>query len=155
MPAPIPHVYRATVHRSPASRARVEPPGDGTPWSPEHLLLSSLAQSMLGTFESIAARDGLEIGGWSATVTGTVEPTPEGVMFTSILVGIELELEIDGEVDRVEAMLEDAKEACLVLNSLRVPVVIETQIRTPADAAQLAGGGSAFPIAAAGAGGPP
>jgi len=52
-------------------------------------------------------------------------------MFTSIVLGIDME--IAGRVERVESTLEDAKQYCLVLNSLRVPVVIETQIHTPDD----------------------
>jgi hypothetical protein len=50
-------------------------------------------------------------------------------MFTSIV--LELDMELDGNVDRFDATLEDAKQYCLVLNSLRVPVVVETQVRTP------------------------
>lgn len=84
---------------------------------------------MLTTFEAFATRDGIEIGRWDATINGTVERTPEGLMFTSIVLGIDMEL--GGNVDRVAATLEDAKQYCLVLNSLRVPVVIEAQIRRP------------------------
>jgi hypothetical protein len=50
-------------------------------------------------------------------------------MFTSIV--LELDMELAGNVDHVDATLEDARQYCLVLNSLRVPVVIEAQIRTP------------------------
>lgn len=84
---------------------------------------------MLTTFEAFATRDGIEVQRWDATVNGTVERTCDGLMFTSIVLGIDME--IAGNIDRVEATLEDAKQYCLVLNSLRVPVVIETQIRTP------------------------
>jgi organic hydroperoxide reductase OsmC/OhrA len=141
MPAPFPHEYRATISRTFASRARVEAPprtslhggpssafdGDAASWSPEHLVLSSLGICMLTTFEAFAARDGIELSQWNATVHGTVERTPEGLMFTSIVLSIDME--ISGRVDNVGKTLEDAKQYCLVLNSLRVPVVIETQIR--------------------------
>lgn len=97
--------------------------------SPEHMLLSSLGLSMLTTFEAFAERDGIEILAGDAKIGGTVEQTPEGVMFTSIV--LELELTLAGHVDLVEDTLEDAKRCCVVLNSLRVPVVIETQLHTP------------------------
>jgi len=83
---------------------------------------------MLTTFEAFAARDGIELVEWNGTVNGTVERTPEGLMFTSIVLG--LDMTISGRTDRVARTLEDAKEYCLVLNSLRVPVVVETTIRT-------------------------
>ena len=148
MPAPFPHQYSASIRRTFASRARVEAPprssldggpsslfdGDAGSWSPEHLVLSSLGICMLTTFEAFATRDGIELSQWDATVNGTVERTPEGLMFTSIVLCIDME--VSGNVDRVSATLDDAKQYCLVLNSLRVPVVVETQIRTP-DGAQI------------------
>ncbi len=92
-------------------------------------MLSSLGLCMLTTFEAFAARDGIEVLRWAASARGTVDRTPEGLMFTSIVLGIELE--IAGNVDHVERTLEDAKQYCLVLNSLRVPVVVEAEIATP------------------------
>jgi organic hydroperoxide reductase OsmC/OhrA len=141
MPAPFPHCYTANIRRTFASRARVEAPprahldcspssefdGDAAAWSPEYLMLSSLGVCMLTTFEAFAARDGIELQDWNATANGTVERTPEGLMFTSIVLSIEMD--ITGNIAKVEQTLEDAKQYCLVLNTLRVPVVVEAQIR--------------------------
>jgi organic hydroperoxide reductase OsmC/OhrA len=143
MTVPFPHRYTASLSRTCASRALIETPprpalhggpspeqgGDVNAWSPEHMLLSALGLCMLTTFEAFAARDGIEILAWDAKVGGTVAPTPEGLMFSSIV--LELDMSLDGNVDRVEATLEDAKQYCLVLNALRIPVVIETQLRSP------------------------
>jgi organic hydroperoxide reductase OsmC/OhrA len=147
MPAPFPHQYSATISRTFASRARVEAPprpslnggpssqleGDVSTWSPEQLVLSSLGICLLTTFEAFAARDGIELLRWVASARGTVDRTPEGLMFTSIVLSIDME--IAGNVDRVEQTLEDAKQYCLVLNSLRVPVIVEADIQTPDQAA--------------------
>jgi organic hydroperoxide reductase OsmC/OhrA len=143
MPAPFPHQYSATISRTFASRARVEAPprpslnggpssqleGDVSTWSPEQLVLSSLGICLLTTFEAFAARDGIELLRWVASARGTVDRTPEGLMFTSIVLSIDME--VAGNVDRVEQTLEDAKQYCLVLNSLRVPVIVEADIQTP------------------------
>ena len=143
MPAPFPHQYSATISRTFASRARVEAPprpslhggpsseleGDVASWSPEHLVLSSLGLCMLTTFEAFAARDGIEVLHWAASARGTVDRTPEGLMFTSIVLVIDMELA--GNVERYERTLEDAKQYCLVLNSLRVPVVVEATVQIP------------------------
>lgn len=143
MPVAFPHRYSASLSRTFASRARIEgsprpalhnsqaQEGDAAAWSPERMLLSSLGLCMLTTFEVFAARDGIEVMSWDAKISGTVEQTPEGRMFTSIV--MELEMDLDGCVDHLEETLEDAKQYCLVLNSLRVPVVIETQVHTPND----------------------
>jgi organic hydroperoxide reductase OsmC/OhrA len=116
---------RPTLHGAPPQ----ERDGDLSARSPQHMLLSSLGICMLTTFEALSVRDGIEIHAWDAKVNGTVEHTPEGLCFTSIV--LELDIEVTGNIGRVEATLEDAKQHCLVLNSLRVPVVIETQVRTP------------------------
>ena len=130
MPFPFTDHFSASLSRTFASRARPVVHGSPSPgldgdvdaWSPEHMLLSSLGLCMLTTFEAFAARDGIVVLSWDAKVNGTVEQTPEGRMFTSIV--LELDMRLDGSIDRVEATLEDAKQYCLVLNSLRVPVVI-------------------------------
>jgi organic hydroperoxide reductase OsmC/OhrA len=148
MPVPFPHQYSATVSRTFASRARVEAPprptlhggpssefdGDAGAWSPEHLLLSSLGLCILTTFEAFAARDGIEVVEWNAKVNGTVERGPEGLCFTSIV--LSLDMELTGNIENVENTLDDAKQYCLVMNSLRVPVVVEATIRTAQRAAQ-------------------
>ena len=147
MPVPFPHQYSATISRTFASRARVEAPprvslhggpsaecdGDVSSWSPEHLLLSSLGLCMLTTFEAFATRDGIGLVTWNATVNGSVERSPEGLQFSSIIVCLDMEL--TGNVEQLERTLEDAKQYCLVLNSLRVPVVVETTVRTSGGAA--------------------
>jgi organic hydroperoxide reductase OsmC/OhrA len=147
MLVPFPHRHSASLSRTFDSRARMEAPprpaldggpaperdGDAKAWSPEHMLLSSLSLCMLTTFEAFAARDSIEILSWDAEASGTVERTPEGLMFTSIV--LELDISIAGNVARVDTTLEDAKQYCLVLNSLRLPVVIEAQIHTPDDIA--------------------
>lgn len=143
MPAPFPHHYSASISRTFASRARVDAPprpalhggpssefdGDVAAWSPEHLLLSSLGICMLTTFEAFAARDGIEVIDWNASLNGTVDRSPDGLMFSSIVMSLDMELA--GNVDAVEKTLEDTKQYCLVMNSLRVPVVVETSIRGP------------------------
>lgn len=147
MPVPFPHHYSATISRTFASRARVEAPpraaldggpssemnGDATAWSPEHLLLSSLGLCMLTTFEAFCARDGIDLVVWSAAMRGTVERSAQGLIFSSIV--LSLDMEIGGNVDRVEQTLEDAKRYCLIINSLSVPVVVETTIRITGEAA--------------------
>lgn len=93
------------------------------------MLLSSLGLCMLTTFEAFAARGGIDLRAWHATVSGTVEASPEGPTFTSIV--LELELDVAGDLDGLEAALEDAKRYCLIQNALRVPVVVETTVSTP------------------------
>jgi len=143
MPVPFPHHYSATISRTFASRARVEAPprqplqgspssefdGDATAWSPEHLLLSSLGLCMLTTFEAFCARDGVELIDWQAKMKGAVERSKNGLIFSSIVLCVDME--VGGNVEQAERTLEETKRYCLILNSLSVPVVVEANIRTP------------------------
>ncbi len=90
-------------------------------------MLSSLGLCILTTFEAFAARDGIAVVEWNATVHGTVERSPEGLCFTSIV--LSLDMELAGNVENFETTLEDAKQYCLIMNSLRVPVVVEANVR--------------------------
>jgi organic hydroperoxide reductase OsmC/OhrA len=140
MPQPFPHQYKSTITRTFASRGRVasaakptlsvgpspQMDGDVATWSAEHLLLSSIGTCLLSTFEAIATRDGIQLHWWEATVTGQVEQTIDGLQFTRIVA--EIEMEIDGNSEVVEATLEDTKNYALVTNALRVPVVVEATI---------------------------
>ncbi|HEX2689965.1 MAG TPA: OsmC family protein [Kofleriaceae bacterium] len=143
MPDPLPHHYSASLRRTRTPRPHVEDPRgtelhggrslvfdkDVRVQSPEHMLLTSLGLCMLATLEQIAERDGIEILTCDAKIGGTVEETSEGPMFTSIV--LELDMALAGNIDLVENTLEDAKQYCVVQNSLRAPVVIETLLRTP------------------------
>lgn len=140
MLAPLPHRYTATLRRTYGARARIEalrpvlatgtsPEINASDASPEHMLLSCLGLGLLSTFERFAARDGIELLAWSSKASGLVEDTLEGPMFTSVV--LELDIEIDGNTERFDDALEDAKCSCVVHNALRVPVVIEASVRTP------------------------
>lgn len=140
MPAPFPHHYQTGLVRTFASRARIEaaprtpiaggpPPefdGDATSWSPEHLLLSSLAMCLLTTFEAFAVRDGVDLLAWEARAHGTVEKTPHGLAFTKFVIEVDMEV---GDTVRAHQTLADAQRHCLVSNALRIAPEIVANIR--------------------------
>jgi organic hydroperoxide reductase OsmC/OhrA len=143
MPVPFPHHYQTWLVRTLASRARLEAPprpmisggpppefdGDATAWSPEHLLLSSIALCLLTTFEAFAARAQLDVLDWKAHVGGMVEKTATGLQFTKFTIEVDMEV---SDVDKARATLDHAKQHCLVSNALRIPVDIDAKIRPPA-----------------------
>ena len=115
----MPHQYSATVSRKPEV-------GGGVTVSAEQQLLTAIGACLLSTFEGIARREGIELGRWHCTVKGEVDVTRDGPQFTSILALVELE--VGGNIEAVEAALEDTKAYALVANMLRVPVIVEATI---------------------------
>jgi organic hydroperoxide reductase OsmC/OhrA len=90
-------------------------------WSPEHLLLSAVSSCLMTTFRAFAAKQALDVQRYSSVVKGMLAKTPTGIMFTSIVISVDLTAAPDRLVDAVR-LLEDAKHYCIVANALKTPV---------------------------------
>lgn len=145
MPAPFPHHYdvrfearssegwlTAGVTRSPIE-AGAPPEFDGSPdvWSPEHLLLSSLALCHFTTFQALARKSHVEVLGFETAANAVLSKTPEGLAFTELALNVTVDVRAE-EQERTRQLLESAKRHCLVANALRTPVRLEARIRSVA-----------------------
>ena len=116
----------------------------GTPdvWSPEHLLLSSVALCFLTTLDFYAKRAGLSFGGFRCHASGTVDKTPTGLAFT----GVRLEAQATvaaGEAGKARELMDKAERGCLISNSLKCPVDLVAEVvesGVSADSARTGGG---------------
>lgn len=141
MTHPFPHHYEATLLWEGGSRAALSsgsrpvlvggppPEFDGEPgwWSPEHLLLSAANLCLMTTYQALAKKAGLEIGGYRSRAEGILEKTKEGIVFTRIA----LQVEIHAPAPRLEdarKLVETAKKYCIVSNSLKTPVEVEAVV---------------------------
>lgn len=145
MSAPLPHEYEIELARTEGARGvasagprreiAVGPPpqwdgGDGE-WSPEHLLLAAAASCLMTTFVSIARKSKLELLGYRASARGTLDKTPDGIVFTSIVMRVALDVPT-GEAERARRLLALAEKHCIVSNSLKAPVALESSVAEPA-----------------------
>jgi len=133
--APLPHDYEVSLEwetgrvgcLSAGSRSAIAtgpPPqfgGEPEWWSPEHLLLSAVSSCLMTTFQAFAVKHALGLQRYSSVVKGILAKTPMGIMFTSIVISVELVAAPDHLVDAVR-LLEDAKRYCIVANALKTPV---------------------------------
>jgi len=121
----------APVHAtsSPRPELVVGPPpdfdGSDAWWSPEQLLLVSLAGCFDNTFRALAARAGVPIFSMSCRARGSLGKTSVGLSFTGIHLAVDIEV---GSADaaKTHALLADAERKCIVRNSLHAPVLIES-----------------------------
>jgi organic hydroperoxide reductase OsmC/OhrA len=103
------------------------PPEFGGPedtWSPEELLVASVASCVLSTFLYFAERFELPFSSYSSASRGTVEKTPEGLRFTGVDVSISIGVP-DGKAAGKAAALrlkEKLEKYCPVSASLGCPV---------------------------------
>lgn len=141
MATPFPHHYAALVTRTAAARSRVRaalrapihggpPPefgGDELSWSPEHLLLSAIGLCVETTFEALAAREQLEVGGFEARVEGVLDKTRAGLAFTSFIVEVDLTVAAQ-DTARAKEILERAHHHCIISNALKTEVALIARV---------------------------
>jgi hypothetical protein len=73
------------------------------------------------TFQAFMARQDFEVRHYASTVKGMLDETPDGIVFTSIVIEVAFETPAE-RVDEATRLLEAAKRHCIVSNALRTPV---------------------------------
>lgn len=137
-----PHVYIAGAHGTGAGTLQVTsadlptlasgpPPefdGPGGLWSPETLLVASIADCFILTFRGVSRAARLEWLSLEAHVEGTLERIDGVTRFTRYLT--RAVLTVDSTVDHGKAreLLERAEKVCLVANSLHGERMLETTV---------------------------
>jgi len=93
--------------------------GPGDRWSPETLLVASVADCFILTFRAIARASKLDWVELSCEVVGTLDRVERVTQFTHFLIKPRLVLLADGDEALALKLLEKAEQGCLVTNSLR------------------------------------
>jgi organic hydroperoxide reductase OsmC/OhrA len=140
MSSPTPHHYRAHLVQEgqhAVLSSGVRPPIIGGPppefggspawWSPEHLLLSAANLCFLATFRSLAQRGGLTLDAYESDVEGILDRTPAGLAFVSVDLRVSVRV-ATGQAPLAERLLQTAKRHCIVANSLKTPIRLETSV---------------------------
>ena len=104
--------------------------GPGNQWSPETLLTAAVLTGFIFTFRAISHSTGLEWSNLCCSVEGILERVERVNRFTSFTIKATLTAPADADVSRLENMLEKAKAACLVAQSLLAEIHLETDIIT-------------------------
>ena len=109
-----------------------EPPaefgGPGDKWSPEHLLVASVADCFVLTFRAIAAASRLEWTNLDVSAEGVLDKVERTMKFTDVTVHATLTLPEGGDAAKAERLLERAEAGCLITNSLDANVHLETVV---------------------------
>jgi organic hydroperoxide reductase OsmC/OhrA len=140
---PFPHQYRVSATAATADK-EVALEGDGLPalssappaefdgpgdrWSPETLLVASVADCFVLTFRAIAAASSLPWTALSCEVHGTVDRIDRVTQFTAFDVRAHLSVPPGTDEERATRLLEKAENSCLVTNSLKARPRLEATI---------------------------
>ena len=137
------HVFTASLHATDGPATIEAPPraaltvaappefgGDPNSWSPEHLLLASIGGCFYATFRALAQRDTLSVHSFVCRVTGTVDKGPAGLTFSAIRLSVDVDVADAGQFALARSLLAKAERRCIVTQSLRIPVRIDSAVTT-------------------------
>jgi peroxiredoxin-like protein len=102
--------------------------GPGNQWSPEHLLVASVADCFILTFRAIAQASKLAWNNLDASAEGVLERVDRVTRFTTITVSATLTVPVGTNIDKARQLLEKAEAACLITNSLSGKIHLEAEI---------------------------
>jgi organic hydroperoxide reductase OsmC/OhrA len=97
-------------------------------WSPEDLLLCSVASCFTTTFRALADYSDFHFTDLEVEVQGTVRKLESGYSFGEIVVRPTLTILRDEDHPRADRLLEKAKRLCLVSRALAVTQIFEPRV---------------------------
>ena len=93
--------------------------GPGDQWSPEDLLIASIATCLVLSFRAIARASRLEWTSLECVSEGKLERIERVTQFTSFTNRVRLVIPSAEHQDKAERLVNKAEETCLITNSLR------------------------------------
>lgn len=139
---PFPHSYPATATASIDSNVRLTAPGvaaidsagpvefggPGDLWSPESLLVASVADCFVLSFRAIARASRFDWQDLDCNVTGILERIDKESRFTKFNVKAKLTIGRETDVTKAEKLLHKAEHSCLITNSLKATSHLEVEV---------------------------
>jgi peroxiredoxin-like protein len=102
--------------------------GPGDKWSPETLLVASVADCLVLSFRAIARASKFSWISLNCEAEGTLEREEGKARFTKFMIRATLSVPQDAKEDRAQRLLQKAEESCLITNSLSGPTHLETVV---------------------------
>lgn len=110
-----------------ASPAEFGGPGDR--WSPETLLVASVADCFILSFKAIARASKVDWVSLKCEVVGDLDKVDRVTQFTDFHVRAILEVPEGLREGKAERLLEMAEKSCLITNSLKAESHLEAEVR--------------------------
>lgn len=139
---PYPHNYKVTASAVGESPVPVSSPGlpdidnapppefggPGDKWSPETMLVASVASCFILTWRSVARASKVEWESVTCDVDGILDRIDRVLKFTEFKMRVELKIPAGGNVEHARRAAEKSEQICLVTRSLDARISLETLI---------------------------
>jgi organic hydroperoxide reductase OsmC/OhrA len=116
-----------------ASPAEFGGPGDR--WSPETLMVAAVADCFVLTFRAVAQASKLSWAALRCEVSGTLDRVDRVTQFTHFDIRAHIDVPAGTTAEQARRALEKAERACLISNSLKATMGLETEINVAAEPA--------------------
>ncbi len=97
-------------------------------WTPEELLLASLAGCFTTTLRSISGNNQFDFTDLQVEASGTIRKSQFGYVFSEIVIYPTLKIACSEERERALDLLNKAERLCLVSRAIEVPLRFEPKI---------------------------
>lgn len=138
----LPHRYNVTATGAPTGTVTLShagvpdlptaPPvefgGPGDNWSPEGLLTGAVADCFILTFRAVARAAKLEWSKLEVSVEGILDRQEGVTAFTAFNIRAEVTIAAEADSAQAESSLQRAERGCLVSNSLKATMHLETVV---------------------------
>lgn len=111
-----------------SSVAPVEFGGPGDQWSPESLLVASVADCFILSFRAIARASKFDWSELECHVDGMLDRVDGGLRFTEFAVRATLTIPSEDNRAKAERLMQKAERGCLVTNSLIAESHLEAEV---------------------------
>ncbi|MGE5205609.1 MAG: OsmC family protein [Chlamydiota bacterium] len=101
-------------------------------WTPEHLLVASVATCFLTTFRAVAEISKLQVVRLEVEAEGVLEKQEGGFRITRVMVRPRLTIADAADQERAQRLLEKAERACLISRSLSSEVTMQATVEVDA-----------------------
>ncbi len=105
------------------------PKGVARIWSPEHLFTAAVNSCFMTTFLAIAENSKLEFASFSCESNGKLEQVDGKFLMTEIVLKPELIITHASDAEKAEKILQKAEKACLISNSIKSAVSLQTNVK--------------------------
>ena len=99
-------------------------------WSPEHLYVASVSSCLMTTFLAIAEFSKLDYISLEIDAKGTLEKVDGKFMMSEIVLSPVLTIPEGTSPEKAERILQKSEAACLISNSIKTNVKLQTKIVT-------------------------
>ena len=107
------------------------PPEFGGPagnWSPETLLVASVASCFLLTYRALASASKMDWQSFSCDVSGRLDSVDKVMQFTEFTITANLIVDNSNDIEKAERLLKKSEDSCLIRNSLIPKIILETRV---------------------------